>query len=162
MDGHREPADAKIHIQIRRGEMYFCSTLSRITLPHRGFIFFNSTACHFLFLLQRLQSLWRLGFFFSFCLSLKYLLNSCLFQSPHWSFFPFLSLSLSFLLVVLWGSDVGVIDTRSEPLPRGRPVWHHTLPLEGAETPSATVLSRSTVRFFFCCCCFCTLTLHLL
>lgn len=80
--------------------------------------------------------------------------NNCGFLLSSWHTYP--SLHLSFLCflspVVLWNSDVGVTDQRSEPLPRGRPVRHHTLPLEGAETPSATVLSWSTVSLLFLTC----------
>lgn len=47
--------------------------------------------------------------------------------------------------VVLWRADVGDADQRSEPLPRGGPLWHNTLLTEGQEASPAAVLPWSFV-----------------
>lgn len=54
----------------------------------------------------------------------------------------FLSLSDA---VVLWCSDVGDADQRSESLPRRGPIRHNTFPPERPQASTASVLSRPSV-----------------
>lgn len=48
--------------------------------------------------------------------------------------------------VVLWCSDMGDADQRSESLPRRGPIWYNTLPPEGQEASAASVLPWPSVR----------------